>query len=362
MAAAGVRGVSMAHVVQALPDQVRQDAGATGAAPVPGVRDALPADEQDSIGSCLAGGISPQVALSRLLLGGAGADAIAEQVESRRPPGDAAQGRHAAWRALSGLLEGRGTMLARLAGEVARLGGNHAALAGGDGVAPGGRGPAQGAAKGIAAFFDQAVAFSPEASVALYSLGDPAILAAATREIVEWLHGQGCVGPGMDVLDLGCGIGRLAMALAPGCRSVLGLDVSTGMVAEARRRCAPWPGISIEPTDGTSLDALPSAGFDLVLAVDSFPYLVQVGPAALATHVRGAGRILRPGGRLVILNLSFGRGLATDRADLQALAVECRLAVELDGTRPFALWDGTAFILRRPLEPESTVFRYGAGP
>jgi SAM-dependent methyltransferase len=353
-------------------------------------------DGNDAIGLCLAGRISPQVALCRLLLGGAAAAAIATQVATRRPPAP-----HPRWDALSALLHGRGAMLARLAGEVGRHGGNHAAIATphaapNPGVPdpgaplpgaplpgaplPGAPGPGapprlpEGAspAAAVAAFFDSAVAFSPEASVALYSLGDPAILAQATAEIMDWLHRRGCIGPAdshaappgtgspvppgttspapapqADVLDLGCGIGRLAIAMAPRCRSVLGLDVSAGMVAEARRRCASYPAIRIESTPGTDLDALPAHGFDLILAVDSMPYLVQVGPDALATHVRGAARVLRPGGRLAILNLSFGRPLAQDVAELDALAARHGFAVEVAGERPFALWDAAAFLLRR---------------
>ncbi len=335
------------------------------AAPAPAVPSI---DPEDAVGLCLAGRISPQVALCRLLLGGGDADSIAAAVEVRRPPAP-----HPRWDALSGLLAGRGAMLARLAGEVGRHGGNHAAIAtphAGPAFPPsaappsaaqsGGSpppGPAQAAtAAAVAAFFDNAVAFSPEASVALYSLGDPAILAQATAEILDWLHRHGCVGdpdagpdapPRTDVLDLGCGIGRLAVALAPRCRSVLGLDVSAGMVAEARRRCAHLPGVRVEATPGTDLDALPSRGFDLVLAVDSMPYLVQIGAGALATHVAGAARILRPGGRLAILNLSFGRPPAQDVAELSALAARHGFSVEVAGERPFALWDAAAFLLRR---------------
>ncbi len=337
----------------------------TDAAPAIGAQDAI--DPEDAVGLCLAGRISPQVALCRLLLCGADADAISAAVESRRPPAP-----HPRWDALAGLLGGRGAMLARLAGEVGRHGGNHAAIAApGAAPEPGApqapSRPPDGAAAAVAAFFDNAVAFSPEASVALYSLGDPAILAQATAEIVEWLHGHGCIAadgvasragapdasapgapaPVADVLDLGCGIGRLAVELAPRCRSVLGLDVSAGMVAEARRRCGHLPGVRIETTPGTDLDALPTRAFDLVLAVDSMPYLVQVGPDALAVHVAGAARILRPGGRLAILNLSFGRPLDQDVAELSALAARHGFAVEVAGARPFALWDAAAFLLRR---------------
>lgn len=40
------------------------------------------------------------------------------------------------------------------------------------------------------------------------------------------------------VLDFGCGVGRVAIPLARACELVVGVDVSAGMLAEARGRCA----------------------------------------------------------------------------------------------------------------------------
>ena len=211
------------------------------------------------------------------------------------------------WAAMARLLEGRQAALDVLAAEVQATGAQHDAS---------GATPADGVAR-IAAFFDRAVRHSPEASVALYSLGDPAILAAATAEIVAWLEEQGLLRPGMDVLDLGCGIGRIAAVLAPHCRSVLGLDVSAGMVAEARRRCAGLGNIRFEQTDGQGLDALPAGAFDLVLAIDSFPYIVQAGTAD--RYAGDAVQVLRPGGALAVLNLSYRDDAAQDRADAEGL-------------------------------------------
>src|SRR5262249_3900326 len=72
-------------------------------------------------------------------------------------------------------------------------------------------------------FFDQAVRRSPERSVALYSHGDPDLLRAATDAVVTRLRDWGLVRRGARVLDLGCGIGRVAAALAPEVGEVLGL-------------------------------------------------------------------------------------------------------------------------------------------
>jgi SAM-dependent methyltransferase len=200
----------------------------------------------------------------------------------------------------------------------------------------------------VAAAFDRAVAAAPEASVAAYSLNDPAALAAATGEVVEWLAREGLVGPDRDVLDLGCGIGRVSAALAPRCRSVLGLDVSPSMVAEARRRHAGAPNLRFGTTPGTGLSALGTASFDLVLAVDSFPYIVQAGAAVAERHIADAARVLRGGGAFAILNLSYRGDPEADRADAARWAAAGGWTLAVDGAAPFALWDGAAFLLRRP--------------
>jgi SAM-dependent methyltransferase len=285
--------------------------------------------EDDPVGLCMAGVISPEVALSRLLLGHVSGDGIATILQQRRPEPPTPR-----WQALAALAVARRPELERLSAEVVREGGNHARPA---------TNPLAGVAE-IASFFDRAVAHSPEASVALYSLGDPAILAAATAEILDWLDARGLLREGADVLDLGCGIGRLAAALAPRAHSVLGLDVSEGMLAEARTRCAPWPHVRLAHTGGQNLDGLAPCSLDLVLAVDSFPYIVRLGPAVVAQHVAGAAQALRPGGTLVVLNLSYEGDAA---AEVRGWATVHRLALEVAGERPFTLWDGRAYVLRR---------------
>jgi SAM-dependent methyltransferase len=299
-------------------------------------------EADDTIGLCLRGAISPEVAVARLLLGGEVAAGIAGLVAARRPDPPTPR-----WAALARLVEGRTAALDSLAAEIATVGGDHTGFGSEGGLAR------------VAAFFDRQAARTPEAGVALYSLGDPAILAAATAEIVAWLDAEGLLGPrpgmaaegppeGPDVLDLGCGIGRMAAALAPRCRSVLGLDVSAGMVAEARRRCAGLGNVRFEVTAGEDLAAVAEGAFDLVLAVDSFPYIVQVGEDLAERHVAGAARALRAGGALAVLNLSYRQDLAADRADAAGWAERHGFAVARAGTQPFELWDGVAFVLRRP--------------
>jgi ubiquinone/menaquinone biosynthesis C-methylase UbiE len=194
--------------------------------------------------------------------------------------------------------------------------------------------------------FDRAAEVSPEASVALYSLGDADLLRAATGEVVDWMQARDLVPRGATVLEIGCGIGRFIAALAPTARLTVGIDVSQRMVEMARRRCVGFAA-AFARSSGRDLTAFRDASFDLVYAIDTFPYLVQLGGSIAATHISEAARVLRPGGRLLILNYSYRGVTAEDRRDVAAAAGDAGFAVVLSGAREFTLWDGAAFLMVR---------------
>jgi SAM-dependent methyltransferase len=195
--------------------------------------------------------------------------------------------------------------------------------------------------------FDRAVALAPEASVALYSLGAPATLERATAEIIEQLLQWRLVGPDRTVLDVGCGIGRIEQALAAAVAAVTGIDVSAGMIEEARHRCRDLANVTLRQCGGTGLAEFGAARFDLVLAIDSFPYLVAADPAIAARHVEDAARLLRPDGALLIFNYSYRGNLAADRDEVALLAAAHGFTIERDGTRDLSLWDAATFLLRK---------------
>jgi SAM-dependent methyltransferase len=199
----------------------------------------------------------------------------------------------------------------------------------------------------IAAQFDRAVARGAEASVAAYSLCDPALLDAATAEIIDWLRAEGLFRAGMDVLDLGCGFGRVAAVLARTARSVLALDISRRMIAEARRRFGTLPRLRFAVTRGANLRFLPAASLDLAIAVDTFPYLFQAGAMVARSHFADCGRALRPSGALVVLNLSYRPDAGDDLRQAFAWAESAHLHLDRPPFRPFTLWDGEAFVFLR---------------
>jgi SAM-dependent methyltransferase len=195
--------------------------------------------------------------------------------------------------------------------------------------------------------FDAAAAISPEASVALYSLGRPDLLAAATDEVVDMLRALRLLRPEGHVLDIGCGIGRFVKALAPHVAHVTGLDVSPRMLAEARRRAAGLGNVRLVQGNGRDFAGLAAAAFDLALAVDSFPYLVAAGSDVVAANMCEIKRVLRPGGRLVVFNYSYRGDQAADRAEIAELAGRLGFRLLRAGERRFRHWDGALFDLER---------------
>jgi ubiquinone/menaquinone biosynthesis C-methylase UbiE len=156
---------------------------------------------------------------------------------------------------------------------------------------------------------------------------------------------------GRAVLDVGCGIGRIAERLAPLVGEVWGIDISPGMIAAARRRCAGLPNIRFAVSNGTDLSMCGDGSVDVVLAVDTFPYVVEAGDASAALHFREARRVLRDGGDFVLVNFSYRGDVAADRADVLRLAGAGGFDVLVSGCAPFAIWDGVAFHLARGGRP-----------
>jgi len=168
--------------------------------------------------------------------------------------------------------------------------------------------------EGARALFDRLAAEAPEAGVALYTLGDPKLLDAATAELVEVVDRWHALA-GQAVLDFGCGIGRASRAMAARGAEVIGLDVSPAMIAEARRRGG---NVRYLVGNGRDLGGIADASLDLILAADSFPYLVASD--MLETHIAEAARVLRPGGSLIVFNWSYRGDVAADATEAARLA------------------------------------------
>ncbi len=197
--------------------------------------------------------------------------------------------------------------------------------------------------------FDWSVQQSEEASVALYSLGNPELLERATKEIVAQLERWGIISRDRTVLDIGCGIGRLEVELASRVGQVHGVDVSTQMINAALKRCAPLTNVHLLKVTGRNLAEFTDELFDAAIAVDTFPYINQSGAPLVEQYFSEVARVLKPGGDFVILNFSYSENEDEDKASVRDHALRHGFDVLVSGERPFALWDGLAFVLKRRL-------------
>ncbi|HKE76816.1 MAG TPA: class I SAM-dependent methyltransferase [Acidimicrobiales bacterium] len=120
-------------------------------------------------------------------------------------------------------------------------------------------------------------------------------------------------GPRGRVADLGCGPGRVAAALARQGVDVIGIDVSRAMIEAARRA---HPGIELAQG---RLDGIPVRTGSLAGAVCWYS-IIHTPPAGLGEVVAELGRVLVPGGRL-LLGFQSGDGEAVHRAGAQGTAL-----------------------------------------
>jgi ubiquinone/menaquinone biosynthesis C-methylase UbiE len=126
------------------------------------------------------------------------------------------------------------------------------------------------------------------------------VLAEAADDDTETIWRVLELEPGMEVLDLACGHGRIANRLAERGARVTGLD-ATPLFLDRGRQDAQTRGVTVDYVEG-DMRALPweEGRFDRVLSwFTSFGYFHDDGNRAV---LREAHRVLRPGGRLLIEN------------------------------------------------------------
>jgi len=101
---------------------------------------------------------------------------------------------------------------------------------------------------------------------------------------------------GRDVLDIGCGAGRLARRLAAAGASVVGLDPSHAVLEQARHDLPAGAAVRYEHGEAQSL-ALPNASFDIAIFFNS---LHHVPVAKMDAALGEAARVLRRDGVLYV--------------------------------------------------------------
>lgn len=98
------------------------------------------------------------------------------------------------------------------------------------------------------------------------------------------------------VLDVACGIGRMARFIAPHVKRYVGVDFSSGMIEKARERYKDYPNVSFLHNSGTNLAELEDNTFDLAICYLAFQHMTR---NVTKSYVEEVHRVLKPGGVFV---------------------------------------------------------------
>jgi SAM-dependent methyltransferase len=152
----------------------------------------------------------------------------------------------------------------------------------------------------------------------------------ATEDELVFLTELVDLGPGVRVLDVGCGTGRHAVPIAGLGAEVVGVDQSPAMLERAATRAAA-AGVDVTWVEADARD-LPDdlGGFDAVLCLCEGAFCLVADGVAPIDHdqavLTSMYRALRPGGHLVLTGLNAGRlltawhrGEASGEVDLLTL-------------------------------------------
>lgn len=180
-------------------------------------------------------------------------------------------------------------------------------------------------ADGSGVWDEHAATFDEEAD---HGLRDPVVRGAWAELLASVLPGAPAA-----VVDVGCGTGSLAVLLAEAGHRVTGLDSSAGMLAVARAKAAAAR-VSVPLVYGdASRPPLQRGTFDVVLV----RHVLWALPDPQAA-VGGWVRLLRPHGRLVLIEGRWDTGAGLSASECGELVRRQGRTVEVRPLPNAALW------------------------
>ena len=115
------------------------------------------------------------------------------------------------------------------------------------------------------------------------------------RELVEKRTADICEGRSaaeMRILEIGCGAGRMTLALSRIFGRVDAVDISPEMIAQAQRALSACANVHLHVNNGTDLSIFPDNSFDFAISAIVFQHIPR--QAIVENYIAEAWRVLRP--------------------------------------------------------------------
>jgi ubiquinone/menaquinone biosynthesis C-methylase UbiE len=156
--------------------------------------------------------------------------------------------------------------------------------------------------KQYAAVWDSLAATRELATISACGERDESAVRSSVQICVRNIQELARISPQDEVLEIGCGVGRVGRELAPHCKNWTGSDVSARMLAYAEERLKGMENIRLVLLQRGGLREIKSGSYNVVFATNMLCHLDEMDRWR---YVEEAFRVLRSGGRLLIDNIDL---------------------------------------------------------
>jgi SAM-dependent methyltransferase len=171
---------------------------------------------------------------------------------------------------------------------------------------------------------------------AAWMAGDYGVVAQCAEPGALEIFAGWKIAPGSRMLDVACGTGHLAIAAARSGVNVVGIDLATNLLEQARARAAK-EGLAIHFDEGDAEQLpYPDASFDTIVSMLGAMYAPH--PDRVAAELI---RVCRSGGRIIMVNWTPTGCMG------QMIRLHGKFAPPQPGVPPFTLWGDEATVRER---------------
>lgn len=173
------------------------------------------------------------------------------------------------------------------------------------------------------------------------SISDAEFLAGATAVVnsleKELQRDSRKVRENWRALEIGCGSGRLLRPMSRHFLELHGLEVSEGLLRQAKEKLHGLPQVHAHLSEGAAFPAFADASFDFAYSYDFFRHVFQHtnSRGMILDFLRGMRRVLRPG---ALARLEFPGGQFTSQDLLEFARTHKYQVLALEGAATPSLW------------------------